>query len=115
MEGDRKMTLKQYIQKIKENGDFYSQGICNTAAICFAFPETDYHGDIIDPIAWSMQYNNYGWNVVYTWIHTDKIIQASRQVVKYGKKPGTCDGGDTTPYITKYGKKYWLDDFVKLV
>lgn len=110
-----KMTLKQYIQKIKESGDFYSQGICNTAAICIAFPETDCSGDIIDPIAWSMHCDACGANVVYTWIHTDKIIQASRQVVKYGKKPGTCDGGDTTPYITKYGKKYWLDDFVKLV
>ena len=25
-------TLKQYIQKIEESGNFYSQGICNTVA-----------------------------------------------------------------------------------
>lgn len=108
-------TLKQYIEKMVETRNTFSQSICNAAAICFAFPETDYHGDIIDPVAWSMLCKNSGGKIVYSWISTDdKILQASRQIVKYGKKPGTCDGGDLTPYITKYGRKYWLDDFVRI-
>lgn len=109
-------TLKQYIQNMVETRNFYSQGICNTAAtICVAFPEIDCRGDIIDPIAWSMLCANSGGKIVYSWISTDdKILQASRQIVKYERKPGTCDGGDLTPYITKYGKKYWLDDFVRI-
>lgn len=109
------MTLKQYIEKIEENGNIFSQSICNAAVICLAFPETDDRGDIIDEKAQNMQYDTCGGNVVYSWISTDdKILQASRQVVKYGKKQGTCDGGDLTPYITKYGIKYWLDDFVRI-
>lgn len=109
------ITLKQYIKKMEESGNFFSQGICNIAVICIAFPQTDRRGDIIDPVAWSMQCDACGVNVVYSWIAADgKILQASRQVVKYGRKPGTCDGGDLTPYITKYGKKYWLDDFVRI-
>lgn len=108
-------TLKQYIETAMKNRNFFSQGICNTVAICLAFPETDDHGDIIDEKAQNMQYDVCGGNVVYSWISTDsKILQASRQVVKYGKKPWTCDGGDLTPYITKYGRKYWLDDFVRI-
>lgn len=107
------MTLKQYIEKMVETRNIFSQSICNTVAICLAFPEIDDHGDIIDEKAQDMQYDTCGGNVVYTWISTDgKILQASRQVVKYGKKQGTCDGGDLTPYITKYGRKYWLDDFI---
>ena len=109
-------TLKQYIEIAIKNNNFYSQIMCNTAAICIAFPETDWRGDIIDHVAWSMQCDAYGANVAYSWISTDdnKILQASRQVVKYGKKPGACDGGNLTPYITKYGRKYWLDDFMRI-
>lgn len=107
------MTLKQYIEKIEENGNFYSQGICGgTATVCIAYPETNHHGEIIDPVAWPMQRNTCGGNVVYTWIHTDKILQASRQVVKYGKKQGTCAGGDMTPYITKYGCVKFFPDLI---
>lgn len=109
------MTLKQYIEKTRKDGNVFSQCICNTAAICVAFPETDCHGDIIDEKAYNMQCDACGADVLYSWISTDdKILQASRQVVKYGRKPGTCDGGDLTPYITKYGKKYWLDDFMRI-
>lgn len=109
------MTLKQYIEKMVETRNIFSQSICNTVAICLAFPEIDDHGDTIDEKAQDMQYDTCGGNVVYTWISTDgKILQASRQVVKYGKKQGTCDGGDLTPYITKYGKKYWLDGFIRV-
>lgn len=109
------MTLKQYIEKMVETRNFYSQGICNMAAICVAFPETDNCGNIIDQKAYNMQCDACGENVFYSWISTDdKILQASRQIVKYGKKPGTCDGRDLTPYITKYGRKYWLDDFVRI-
>ena len=106
-------TLKQYIETAMNNNNFYSRGICGTAAICVALPETDYHGDIIDPVVRDMQCDACGGNVVYTWVYTDKILQASRQVVKYGKKPGTCDGGDLTPYITKCDRKYWLDEFIR--
>lgn len=109
------MTLKQYIEKMVETRNIFSQSICNTVAICLAFPEIDDHGDIIDPVAWSMQCDSCGGNVVYTWFDfDDNDVICSRQVVKYGKKPGTCDGGDLTPYITKYGRKYWLDDFVRI-
>lgn len=107
-------TLKQYIEIAIENNNFYSRGICSTVAICIAFPVINYHGNIIDPVAWSMICNANGRNVIYTWVYTDKISKASRQVVKYGKKPGTCDGGDLAPYITKCGRKYWLDEFVRI-
>lgn len=109
------MTLKQYIEKLEKNKNFFISGISNTAAICVAFPETDNNGDYIDRIAWSIKCDNCGMDIVYTWIQTDKILTASRQVVKYGRKPGSCDGEDLTPYITKYGKRYWLDDFVRIV
>lgn len=109
------MTLKQYIERTEETRKFYSQSICNTAAICFAFPEIDRRGDIIDKKAYDMQCDACGGTVLYSWISVDgKILQASRQVVKYERKQGTCDGGDLTPYITKYGKKYWLDDFMRI-
>lgn len=108
-------TLKKYIHDMVETNSFYSQGICNMDAICFAFPETDYRENTIDPVSWSMLCANSGGKIVYSWISTDdKILQASRQIVKYERKPGTCDGGDLTPYITKHGKKYWLDDFVRI-
>lgn len=107
-------TLKQYIETAMNNNNFYSRGICNTAAICVALPEINMQGDIVDEKAWNMQCDTCGANVVYTWIYTDKILKASRQVVKYGKKPGTCDGGDLTSYITKCGRKYWLDEFVSI-
>lgn len=54
------MALKQYIEHIVKTRNIFSQGICNTAAIFLAFPETDYRGDIIDPIAWSMLCANSG-------------------------------------------------------
>lgn len=60
-------TLKQYIEIAIENNNFYSRGICSMAAICIAFPEIDYHGDIIDPVARDMQCDACGGNVVYTW------------------------------------------------
>lgn len=107
-------TLKQYIETAINNNNFYSQRICNTTTICFAFPEIHIQGNIIDEKAWNMQCDACGANVVYTWMYTDKILKASRQVVKYGNKLGTCDGGDLTPYITKCGKKYWFDDFVRI-
>lgn len=107
-------TLKQYIETAMENNNFYSHGICNTIAICVAFPEIDINGNIIDKKMWDMQCDACGANVVYTWVYTDKILKASRQVVKYGKKLGTCDGGDLVPYITKCGVKYWLDEFMRI-
>lgn len=109
-----KTTLKQYIEIAMENNSFYSRGIYNTASICMAFPETDIHGDIIDKKALSIQCDACDANVVYTWVYTDKILKASRQVVKYGRKPGTYDGEDLTPYITKCGQKYWFDEFVRV-
>lgn len=109
------MKLKQYIEKMVETRNIFSQSICNTAAICLAFPKIDDRGNIIDKKAYDMQCNACGANIVYSWVSVDgKILQASRQVVKYGRKQGTCDGGDLTPYITKYGRKYWLDDFVRI-
>lgn len=109
------MTLKQYIKKMVETRNIFSQSIYNTVAICIAFPEIDNHGDIIDEKAQDMQRDACGGNVVYSWVSVDgKILQASRQVVKYGRKQGTCDGGDLTPYITKYSRKYWLDDFIRI-
>lgn len=106
-------TLKQYIEAAIGSNNFYSCGICSTVSICIAFPETNFHGDIIDQKIWDMQCDTCGANVVYTWVYTGKILKASRQVVKYGKKQGACDGGDLVPYITKCGRKYWLDEFYK--
>ncbi len=112
-------TLKQYIEELTRNNayySYYSRGICSTAAVCVAFPQTNHNGDIIDEKVWHMQVDACGQNVVYTWVATtdNKILKASRQVVKYGKKQGTCDGGDLTPYITKCGYKYWFDEFVRV-
>lgn len=108
-----KKTLNDYIKDVKMCKNYFVQSLNDEDAICLAFPETDDRGDIIDTVAWSMLCKNSGGKIVYRWISTDdKILQASRQIVKYGKKQGTCDGGDLTPYITKYSRKYWLDDFI---
>ena len=112
---ETKKTLNDYIKDAKMSKNYFAQSLNCEDVICLAFPETDYHGDIIDPVVWSMQCDSCGGNVVYTWFDFNgNDVICSRQVVKYGKKPGTCDGGDLTPYITKYGRKYWLDDFVRI-
>lgn len=107
-------TLRQYITDAKKNG-YFTHAENAFSAICVAFPETDMHGDCIDLIAWSMQCDNCGETVFYTWVEYDgKITGRSRQTVKYGIYPGSYDGQDLKPYITKYGRKYWLDDFIRM-
>lgn len=108
-------TLQQYINHAKKKRGYFAHAETAFSAICITYPETDMHGDCIDPIAWSMQCDSYGETVFYTWIEYDgKIGVCSRQTVKYGKRPGSYDGQDLEPYITKYGRKYWLSDFVKM-
>lgn len=71
-------------------------------------------GESCDKIALNMYYNHHQNRILYTWIWWNgEISGAKRQVVKYGKKPGSCDGADTVGFVTKYGKKYWLDEFVR--
>lgn len=105
------MKLINFInEKIKKN-DFAIYVICNMGGLFAAYADIEK-----DPVALNMQCNRSGEAVVYSWlkiIDDGKIISPSRQTVKYGKKPGTCDGGDLTAYITKHGVKYWLDDFIR--
>lgn len=104
-------TLKQFIEELPVKNSYFN----GTCAVCFGYPcinPGDAYADDFDEAAWNMQCDNCGQDVVYTWVEYEgKISGISRQVVKYGVKPGTCDGGDLTPYITKYGHRYWLDEF----
>lgn len=105
-----KMKLTDFINDKIANRDFAVYGICNIGNLFIAYADAE-----TDPAAWDLSCDSCGKAVIYSWMKTidnDKIIAPSRQTVKYGKKPGTCDGGDLTPYITKYGKRYWLDDFI---
>lgn len=97
-------------EKIK-NHDFAVCSICGIGSLFISYADTEK-----DPVAWDLQCDRCGEAVAYSWMKTidsDKIIAPSRQTVKYGKKTGTCDGEDLTPYITKCGQKYWLDDFIR--
>lgn len=109
--GEIMKTLRQYIEEATVKHSYYT----GVFAVCMAHPciETgDAYTEDFDKKAWDMHCDRCGEDIVYTWVEYDgKIGCMSRQPIKYGVKPGTCDGGDLTPYITKYGHKYWLDEF----
>lgn len=106
-----KKSLADFIREKIDARDYAVQGICNSGSIFVAFADT-----YQDNAAREMTTLADGAEIVYSWLQTvdnDEPIAPSRQPIKWGVKPETCDGGDLTAYITKHGVKYWLDDFIK--
>ena len=106
----KQKTLKEFIKMAKDGKNYgvgYT-GVCG-AGVGVAFADT-----AIDDIAWAMACDSCGGTVVYTWMEYDgKLTGCRRQVVKYGKKPGSKDGEDLMGYVVKYGKKYWMDEIMR--
>ena len=94
-------TLQDYITDAKK-GIYFALPTPAFSAICIAYPEFNNNMHTFDDIALNMVWDHCGADIMYTWIEYDgKIGVCSRQEVKYGRKPGSYDGEDLKPYITK--------------